>query len=71
MICLMNCRVSCRNIHLKAGISVMQNIQKTDYNSFTKTRVIPGFCFAKIFPLYKYQTNTRGKEKNKNCLKYN
>ena len=50
---------------------VMQNIQKTDCNNFTKTRVVPGFCFAKIFPLYKYQANTRGKEKNKNCQKYN
>ena len=46
-------------------MSVMQNIQKTDCNSFTKTRVVPGFCFAKIFPLYKYQKNTRGNEKNK------
>lgn len=49
----------------------MQNIQKTDRNSFTKTRVVPGFCFAKNLPFYRYQTNARGKEKNENCLKYN
>lgn len=47
------------------------NDRVVHFHSFTKTRVVPGFCFTKISALYKYQTNIRGKEKNKNCLKYN